>query len=168
MCVCVCVCVCSNVSFFFFFNVYQASTELLPLKQYFLSLLLRPFITIQPIPESYQTLLTENLGKHCRHWPAGKTFLIQENGKYTQDLIMYTEGSFTKDQSGWGFTGKQGATTIHEDSAAYEDTTSILTTEVEAITHALRWIASRGDSQTTHAIIFTDSMSLLRKVEWKY
>ena len=81
---------------------------------------------------------------------------------------MYTEGSFTKDQSGWGFTGKQGATTIHEDSAAYEDTTSILTTEVKAITHALRWIASRGDSQTTHAIIFTDSMSLLRKVEWEY
>ena len=37
--------------------------------------------------------------------------------------------------------------------------------EVEAVTHALRWIASRGDSQTTHAIILTDSMSLLQKVE---
>ena len=32
--------------------------------------------------------------------------------------------------------------------------------EVEAVTHALRWIVSRGDSHTTHAIILTDSMSL--------
>ena len=37
--------------------------------------------------------------------------------------------------------------------------------EVEAVTHALRWIASRGDSQTTHAIILTDSISLLQKVK---
>ena len=36
---------------------------------------------------------------------------------------------------------------------------------MEAVTHALRWISSRGDSQTTHAIILTDSMSLLRKVK---
>ena len=35
--------------------------------------------------------------------------------------------------------------------------------EVEAVTHALRWIASRGDSQTTNAIILTLSMSLLQK-----
>ena len=37
--------------------------------------------------------------------------------------------------------------------------------EMEAVTHALRWIAPRGDSQTTHAIILTDSMSLLQKVK---
>ena len=42
---------------------------------------------------------------------------------------------------------------------------SSLTMEVVAVTHALRWIASRGDSQTTHAIILTDSMSLLQKVK---
>ena len=36
-----------------------------------------------------------------------------------QDRIVYTDGSVTKDQSGWGFTVMQGATTIHEDSAAY-------------------------------------------------
>ena len=60
---------------------------------------------------------------------------------------------------------KQGATTIHEDSAAYMVSTSSLTMEVEAVTHALRWIASRGDSQTTHAIILTDPMSLLQKVK---
>ena len=52
------------------------------------------------------------LRKHCREWPAGKTewemkFLIEENSK-PQDLIAYTHGSVTKDQSGWGFTVKQG------------------------------------------------------------
>ena len=60
---------------------------------------------------------------------------------------------------------KQGATTIHEDIAAYTISTSSLTMEVEAVTHALRWIASRGDSQTTPAIILTNSMSLLQKMK---
>ena len=70
-----------------------------------------------------------------------------------------------KSCQGWGFTVKQGATTIHEDSAAYTVSTSSLTMEMEAGTHALRWIASRGGSQTTQAIILTDSMSLLQKVK---
>ena len=40
------------------------------------------------------------------------------------------------------------------------------TVEVEAVTHDFRWIASRGDnSQITHAIILTDSMSLLQKAK---
>ena len=75
--------------------------------------------------------------------------------------------SVTKDQSGWGLTVKQGVTTIHEDSAVYTVSTSGLTMEVEAVTHALRWIASRGDSRTTHGISLTDSMSLLQKVKWE-
>ena len=74
---------------------------------------------------------------------------------------MYTDGLVSKDQFGWGFTVKQGATTTHEDNAAYVVPTSSLTMEVEAVTHALRWIASRGDSRTTHAIILRDSMNLL-------
>ena len=37
--------------------------------------------------------------------------------------------------------------------------------EVEAVTCAFRWTASRGDSQTTHAILLTDSVSLLQKVK---
>ena len=78
---------------------------------------------------------------------------------------MYTDGSVTKDQSGRGFTVKQGATTIQEDIAADTVSTSSLTMEVEAVTLALRWIASRGDSQTTRAIILTDSMRLLLKVK---
>jgi len=54
---------------------------------------------------------------------------------------------------------------IHEDSAAYTVSTSSLTMAVEEVTHALCWIASRGDSRTTHAIILTDSISLLQKVK---
>ena len=101
---------------------------------------------LKPIPTSlYETLLPENLGKHRREWPASKTeseikLLIQENSK-PQDLIVYTDGSVTKDQSEWGFTVEQDATTIHEGSAAYTVSTSSLTMEVEAVTHTLRWIA---------------------------
>ena len=78
---------------------------------------------------------------------------------------MYADGSVTKDQSWWAFIVKQGATTIHEDSAAYTLSSSRLTMEVEAATHALRWIASRGDTHTTHVILLTDSISLLQKVK---
>ena len=48
-------------------------------------------------------------------------------------------------------------------SAVYTVSTSSLTMEREAVTRALRWIASRGGSQITQAIILTDSMGLLQK-----
>ena len=56
------------------------------------------------------------MGKHCREWPAGKTeseikLLVEENSKPV-DLIVYIDGSVSKDQSGWGFTVKQGATAM--------------------------------------------------------
>ena len=54
-----------------------------------------------------------------------------------------------------GFTVNLSATTIHE---VYTVSIYSLTMDVEAVTHALRWIASRGDNQTKHAIL-TDSMS---------
>ena len=60
-----------------------------------------------------------------------------------------SNGVLSSHQSGWGFTVKQGATIIHQNTAAYAVSASSLTMEVEAVTHALRWIASRGDSQTT-------------------
>ena len=44
-------------------------------------------------------------------------------------------------------------------------TTSSLTMEVEAVTHAIQWLASQRDARITHAIILTDSMNLLQKVE---
>ena len=36
-----------------------------------------------------------------------------------QQIVVYTDGSVTTDQSGWGFTVKRCATTVHEHSAAY-------------------------------------------------
>ena len=75
------------------------------------------------IPGSLWDTPARKLGKALSRMARGKTeskikLLIQENGK-PQELIVYTDGSVTKDQSGWGFTVKQGATTMHEDSAAY-------------------------------------------------
>ena len=66
-----------------------------------------------------------------------------------------------------GFTVIQVATTIHVAYTTFTVSIFSLTMEVGAVTHALRWIASRGDSQTTHAIILTDLVSLLQKVEWE-
>ena len=43
--------------------------------------------------------------------------------------------------------------------------TSSLTVEVEAVTHAIQWLASQRDAQITHAIILTNSTNLLQKVE---
>ena len=76
-----------------------------------------------------------------------------------------TDDSVTKDRSGWGFTVKQNGRTVHEDSGAHRVTTSSLTMEVEAVTHAIQRLASQRDPQITHAIILTDSMKLLQKVE---
>ena len=40
--------------------------------------------------------------------------------------------------------------------------------QVEAVIHILRWIASRGNtnSQTTHAVILTDSVNVLQSEKW--
>ena len=46
-----------------------------------------------------------------------------------------------------------------------EPTESSLTTEVEAVIHAIQWLASQRDSQITHAIMLTDPMNSLHKVE---
>ena len=117
----------------------------------------------------YKTLLSENLGTHCREWSAEKAsaevqMLVEANSK-PHDIVSYTDGSVTRDRSGWGFTVKQGGRTVHEDSVSHRVTTSSLTMEVEVVTHALQWLASQRDAQIPHAIIFTDSMNLLQKVE---
>ena len=114
-------------------------------------------------------LLSENLGTHCREWPAGKAnaevqMLIEANSK-PHDTVICTDGSVTRDRSGWGFTGKQGGRTVHEDSGSHRVTTSSLTMEVKAVTHAIQWLASQRDAQITYATILTDSMNLLKNLE---
>ena len=64
-------------------------------------------------------------------------------------------------------TSQDGASLYHLYRQCNLYSLNIQLNEVEAITHALCWIASRGDSQPTHAIILTDSVSLLQKVEWE-
>ena len=118
------------------------------------------------IPASLQDTPVRKCGKAlCRM--ASMKNAIWDQASHTrkqQDLTVYPGGWVTEDQSGWGFTVKQAATTIHEGSAAYTVSTSGLTKEVEAVIHALCWLP-QGDSQTTYTIILTDSMSLLQRVK---
>ena len=51
---------------------------------------------------------------HCREWPAGKAnagvqMLVEANSK-PHDIVIYTDGSVTRDRSGVGFTVKQVCT----------------------------------------------------------
>ena len=106
---------------------------------------------------------------HCHKWPVRKAngevqMLVKTNSK-PHDIMIYTDGSVTTDQSGWGFIVKHGARTVHEDNGAHRVTTSSLTMEAEADTHAIKGLTSQRDAQFTHAIIPTDSMNLLQKVE---
>ena len=121
-----------------------------------------------------KTLLSENLGTHCREWPARKNnaevqMLVEANSK-PHDIVIYTDGSVTRDRSGWEFTVKQGGRTVNEDIGAHRVTTSSLTMEVETITHAIQWLASQRHAQITHAVILTDSMNSLRlqRLLWIY
>ena len=90
--------------------------------------------------------------------------LVEANSK-PHDIMIYTDGSVSTDRSGWGFMVKQGGKTVHEDSGAHRVTTSNLIIEAEAVTHALQWLAFQGDAQIAHAIILTDSMNPLQKVD---
>ena len=90
----------------------------------------------------YNTMLPENLGTHCREWPAAQTnaevqMLVEAKSK-PHDIVIYTDGTVTRDQFGWGFTIKQGRKTVHGNSGAHTVTTSNLTMEVEAVTHAIQ------------------------------
>ena len=101
----------------------------------------------------YKTLLSENLGTHCHEWPAGKTnaevqMLVKANSK-PHDIVIYTDGSVTRGRSGWGFTVKQSGRTVHEDNGVHRVTTSSLTMEAEAVTHAVQWLPSQRDADYT-------------------
>ena len=71
----------------------------------------------------YKTPLSENPGTPCREWPASKAsaevqVLVEANSK-PHDIVIYTDGSVTRDRSGWSFTVMQGGRTVHEDSGAH-------------------------------------------------
>ena len=123
----------------------------------------------KPIPASLCDAPTRKLGKALSSVASRKNGVTDqashsENSK-PQDVTVYTDSSVIKERSRRGSTFKQGATTIHEDSAVYTVSIFSLTMEMEAVTHALRWIATTSYSQTTHAIILTHLESLLQKSE---
>ena len=71
----------------------------------------------------FKTLLSETLGTHCcgmASWKnnADAQILGEANSK-PHDIVIYTDGSATRDRPGWGFTFKQGGGTVHEDSGAH-------------------------------------------------
>ena len=116
-------------------------------------------------PGWVRTLLRDCAAREPRHglpwiasWAAVQ-MLVEANSKL-HDIVIYTDNSVTRDRSCWGVHGQ-----AHEDSGESRVTTSSLTMEVEAVTHAIQWLASQRDAQITHAIIFTDSMNLLQMVE---
>ena len=85
------------------------------------------------------------LDTHCREWPAGKAnaevqMLVEPNSK-PHGIVIYMAQS-----QGTGLVGdsriKQGGRTVHEDSGAHTVTTSSLTMEEEAVTHATQWLTS--------------------------
>ena len=52
----------------------------------------------------YKTLMSENLGTHCREWPTGKDnaeeqMHVEANSK-SRDIVIYTDDSATRDRSG--------------------------------------------------------------------
>ena len=60
----------------------------------------------------YKTLLSENLGTHCREWPAGKAsaevqMLVEANSK-SHDIVIYTDSSVTKGLVWLGFHDQLG------------------------------------------------------------
>ena len=63
-----------------------------------------------------------------------------------------------------GVKVKQGRT-AYRDSCTYRVTTSSLNTNIGAVIFAMPWLASQSDAQITHAIILTDSLNLLQKIE---
>ena len=63
--------------------------------------------------------------------------------------------------SGCGVTVKQCGRTVHEKSGAHRVMATSLTLGIEAVTHAMQWLASQHDTQITHAIILTDSTILV-------
>ena len=114
----------------------------------------------------YKSLMPENLGTHCREWPAGKANAEVQNWCLSKPTASHmTSWSIRTAQSqgtgsSWGFTVKQGGKTIHEDSGAHSHDL-----QSDHGGRSSHWLASQPDAQITHAIILTDSMNLLHKVE---
>ena len=116
--------------------------------------------------ENYSRVIA-TLGRECRDWAPGETdeaveALISENSQ-DGDAVVFTDGSVKRgEKSGWAFTVRCRGETVGEGSGAVEVTTSSMVMEIKAVTEALKYLQQ---NDFTRAVIITDSMSTLQKVE---
>ena len=121
---------------------------------------------IDDLEEKY-THVVANLGRECRDWAPGETDiaveqLIRENSTES-DSVVFTDGSVKRgEKSGWAYTVRVQGETVAEGSGAVEITTSSMLMEIKAISEALKCLQQR---QCRRAVIVTDSMSTLQKVQ---
>ena len=107
------------------------------------------------------------MGRDCREWPLGATnaeveTLIEEYSEQG-DAVIFTDGSVNRGtKSGWAFSVRVDGTVVKELNGATALTTSSMCMEIKAISEALRWIK---DTSHQRAVIVTDSMSTLQKIE---
>ena len=119
--------------------------------------------------ENYSRVIA-TLGRECREWAPGETdeaveTLISENSQ-DGDAVVFTDGSVKRgEKSGWAFTVRCRGETVGEGSGAVEVTTSSMVMEIKAVTEALKYLQQ---NDFTRAVIITDSMSTLQKVEKEY
>ena len=116
------------------------------------------------------TKVVATLGRECRKWQEGETDkaiedLISRNSN-EEDAVVFTDGSVQRGvKSGWGFTVRMHGTIVAERSGAVDITTSSMLMEVKAITEALHYLK---ENQHRRAVIVTDSMSTLQKIQKEY
>ena len=121
---------------------------------------------INDYQENYSRVIA-TLGRECREWAPGETdeaveALISDNSQ-DGDAIVFTDGSVKRgEKSGWAFTVRCRGETVGEGSGAVEVTTSSMVMEIKAVTEALKYLQLNN---YTRAVIITDSMSTLQKVE---
>ena len=125
-----------------------------------------PWTYVDDYQEHY-TKVVATLGRQCREWKDGETDkaieeIIADNSR-EDDAVVFTDGSVQRGvKSGWAFTVRVNGTTVAEKSGAVSITTSSMLMEVKAITEALRYLK---EEKYTRAVIVTDSMSTLQKVQ---
>ena len=125
-----------------------------------------PWTYVDDYQEHY-TKVVATLGRQCREWKDGETDkaieeIIADNSR-EDDAVVFTDGSVQRGvKSGWAFTVRVNGTTVAEKSGAVSITTSSMLMEINAITEALRYLK---EEKYTRAVIVTDSMSTLQKVQ---
>ena len=118
----------------------------------------------KPIPASLRDTPARNLGNHCREWPACETVRDQASRSRRQQTARPHSEHWWLSHQRVGLRCQTGC--YHHprrQCSLYGLKLQLDKGGGSSHTYAIRWIASRG--RTTHAIVLTDSMSLLQKVK---